>query len=344
MADSKIVNQKVQELRIRAPPAKVAGSEDEEDSHWKTPGELRADFLDKQPGISPAVKFFLNHSTPLYSMIELGFRIHETLCCRRRVNYRQFIDGLDTGDIMICSTQTTELKCLECSEWCHVLVLVKDPPKEFITSNPDDEPTNGLYVYETELEVWDGRPKGGAQLVPLASWLRRDDIGGYCAVRKLKNFERTPERLNMLWDIMREWSTKPFWEDISFGLKMVHRFPGLKTVDRDMSGLFCSQMVAEIYNRWGLLDGDLPRWSVNAYSPQHFGPRGFNKCDIACPLCICCCCKPIYFGKSCVCWILFHFLTAYSPQISTSVCCWVLNWINPSIFTHCITVLTGPQK
>jgi len=183
------------------------------------------------------------------------------LCCRCRAAVRcpklYDIDtlerlgpnSLDTGDVLLFSTANTGMAQLfASSRWVHVGLVVRAPPRRFVTWTPSDKvlrqqldggyvpgdvtdedesmdeegeeagwerdraERSRLYIYEAVADTADKRFKdrGGPQLVPLRHRLRNCPAHSTAAIRHLSDCERSEARLDGLWELMHKNVRRPF--------------------------------------------------------------------------------------------------------------------------------------
>jgi hypothetical protein len=114
----------------------------------------------------------------------------------------------------------------------------------------------------------DGIEKQGVQLVPLSE--RVNSYNGEVAVRQIKGIHWTEEKMNLMLvqlSIFRsEMKNRPYEQNMIELVKSAYdgRFGENK---EDLSSVFCSELVAEAYQRVGLLSEDKPS---NEYTPADF--------------------------------------------------------------------------
>ncbi len=169
-------------------------------------------------------------------------------------------DTLNTGDIVLFSGRgfvSTAIKCISCSKWSHVGMVVKSAE------------LGAVLLWETttlskikDINFDDVRQ--GVQLVPLSERIRQYE--GEIAVRKLQA-ERSPFMLRQLALLREEVKGRPYEDNYLELVRSVYD-GAMGENEEDLSSLFCSELIAEAYQRMGLLhDADLPS---NELTPADF--------------------------------------------------------------------------
>lgn len=93
---------------------------------------------------------------------------------------------------------------------------------------------------------------------------------GDIVIRKLEGVTFDNNDIKKLMEFRREVTSRPYEQDIIELIKAAYDGPfGLNT--EDLSSLFCSELVAEAYQRLGLLDESIPS---NEYTPRDFSEKG----------------------------------------------------------------------
>ncbi|MEC8325898.1 MAG: YiiX/YebB-like N1pC/P60 family cysteine hydrolase [Pseudomonadota bacterium] len=169
-------------------------------------------------------------------------------------------DDLKTGDILLFSGNgffSKVIKFATRSKWSHVGMVYKNRESGI------------LFVYESTsisnvTNVDSGEPLNGVQLTPLSKRLRL--YNGVVAVRKLENASLNDDAQAAIEQLMYEFEGKPYEED---KLELAKSALDLISIENeeDLSTLFCSELIAEVYQRIGLLDEDKPS---NEYTPADF--------------------------------------------------------------------------
>jgi hypothetical protein len=179
-------------------------------------------------------------------------------------SYADLREELKTGDILLFSGKgaiSDGIKFFCGSKWSHVGMVYR------MKDNVGDsvfcwESTTLSNVQDAET----GRLTKGVQRVELSERLERCFASGYeVSVRKL-NQQLDMNMLIALDQFRHEISGRPYEK---------HRLELIKAAwdgwlgqnKEDLSSLFCSEMVAEAYQRMGLLSGDMPS---NEYTPKDF--------------------------------------------------------------------------
>ena len=173
--------------------------------------------------------------------------------------YDNIRDTLDTGDLLLYSgvgPVSMSIRLVTRSKWSHIGVVVR--PKDF-----DMVCVLQSTTLSKVKDTVSNREIEGVQINLLSDSL--DSYKGAVAVRKL-NVERTDDMRNTISDFRREVHGRPYEERKMELLKSAYDFFGGAN-EEDLSSLFCSELVAELYQRIGLLDEDKPS---NEYIPKDF--------------------------------------------------------------------------
>lgn len=169
-----------------------------------------------------------------------------------KVSYNAVRSDLDTFDICLWSGTGRLSKFIQYgtnSTWSHVGMVIKMPG-------------DILMLWESTIhdETVDTPPVDGVQLTPLSK-----SIVGKLAVRRL-DIVRTPEMYEKLWEARKDLDGRPFENSWKEFLLAGYDGPfGNNT--RDLSTLFCAELVAETLQRVGILDSTRPS---NEFTPKDF--------------------------------------------------------------------------
>jgi hypothetical protein len=181
--------------------------------------------------------------------------------------YEDVREQLNTGDIVLFSGKgliSMGLQIGSLCSWSHVAMVVRVK-----------EPDVALVYQSTPVckakDFLDGTLKNGVQVNVMSEAV--NGYNGKVAVRHLA-VERTPAMLDGLSRFRREVKDRPYEAHIVQMVKAVWDGP-LGQVEEDLSSLFCSELVAEAYQRMGLLpkneDGGKP---ATEYTPKDFSTEG----------------------------------------------------------------------
>jgi len=174
--------------------------------------------------------------------------------------YHTVREKLDTGDLVLFSGRSVFseiIKKLTGAAWSHVGMVFRLPNRYSI---------NLLWEASGLLNLPDldtGRPNKGVQLVPLSD--RISVYHGRIALRLLEA-ERTPKMIDELYAFREEMKGRPYEENDIELLKAAYDGPGGMNQE-DFSSLFCTELIAEAYQRMGLLGAEKP---ANEYTPHDF--------------------------------------------------------------------------
>lgn len=181
---------------------------------------------------------------------------------RTSTYYRDIRPKLNTGDIVLFSGKggiSDGIKWFTGSDWSHVGMVFNIPQMNIV-----------LLWESTTLsnlkDVLDKKAKRGVQLVPLKE--RVDTYKGAIAVRQLQ-VNRTPRMMEALLAFRGEVRDRPYEQS---KLELIQSaYDGWLGENReDLSSLFCSELVAESYQRMGLLADQPPSAE---YTPRDFASK-----------------------------------------------------------------------
>lgn len=185
------------------------------------------------------------------------------------MRYADLRDDLKDGDVVLFDGKgpiSNIIKFASGSDKSHVGMIVR-PSADFVA----------LFESTTISDVADidsGTARRGVQIVPLSERLRRYE--GRAVVRQL-NKPLTKDMLSLLWEFRREVAGREYEKDVlelmaTLLSERVRRALGVN--EEDLSSLFCSELVAEAYQRMRLLaDVDQGGRSSNDYEPKDFAER-----------------------------------------------------------------------
>jgi hypothetical protein len=182
------------------------------------------------------------------------------------VKYRDLRSELKTGDILLFSGKggiSEGIKFFTLSKWSHVGMVYK--------FESDLDPKGSIFCWESTTlnDVADadtGKLTQGVQRVELSERLERCFAKGYeISVRRLSQ-PLTNDMIKELNEFRHEVSGRPYekskldlikaaWDGLLVGSK------------EDLSSLFCSELVAEAYQRMKLLTEEKPS---DEYTPKDF--------------------------------------------------------------------------
>jgi hypothetical protein len=170
---------------------------------------------------------------------------------------------LKTGDVVLFSGKggiSAGIKWLTLSRWSHVGMIIVLPEYDFVTVW---ESTTLSSLVDLDTKV----PHKGVQLVPLSS--RLEGYDGEVAVRQLQGVDFNADDVKNLMQLRRELAGREYEEDKVELIKAAYDGP-LGRNKEDLSSLFCSELVAEAYQRLGLLNDEKPS---NEYTPSDFSEK-----------------------------------------------------------------------
>lgn len=174
--------------------------------------------------------------------------------------YDELRGQLKTGDVVLFSGKgliSKGIQWITGSKWSHIGIVLR----------LDDLDQVVLWESTTLSKTKDlisGKLVSGVQLVSLSR--RLASYKGDVAVRTLGGYTWLPEADKVLADVRKEFEGRPYelskWELVKSAMDLFcHN-------KEDTSSLFCSELVAEVYQRLHLLSEYKPS---NEYTPADFG-------------------------------------------------------------------------
>jgi hypothetical protein len=169
-------------------------------------------------------------------------------------------DQLNTGDIVLFSGTgpiATLARWITKTKWSHVGMIVKCDLGVLLWES------DGLGEFE---DIESGEERKGVRLVSLSERLKR--FQGEVWARSL-DAERTPEMFAALVSLRQEVRGRPYEEDAVELIDAYYDGPFGQNTE-ELSSLFCSELVAEAYQRMGLLAEPPAGQPSNEYTPIDF--------------------------------------------------------------------------
>lgn len=180
------------------------------------------------------------------------------------MKYIDVLNQLKTGDIVLFSGKggiSTGIKWVTFSQYSHVGMVVNLPEYSVVTLM---ESTTLSKVKDIE----SGQYIKGVQIVPLNE--RVGSYDGKITVRQLEGVSLDQSALRGLISFRNEVKGRAYETNKIELLKSA--FDGyFGHNDENLSSLFCSELVAEAYQRLGLISDDLPS---NEFTPKDFSVKG----------------------------------------------------------------------
>jgi len=176
--------------------------------------------------------------------------------------YDEVRADVDTGDLVLFSGKggiSAGIKWFTGCKWSHIGMALRLAEWDMVLlweSTP----------FGTVADAESGHIRQGVQLTPLSERIRSYE--GDVAIRHL-DVRRTPEMLRALRTFREELKGRPFEQSKLELIKSVYEGP-FGANEEDLSSLFCSELVAETYQRMGLLPEEPPS---NEYTPADFAPE-----------------------------------------------------------------------
>ncbi len=180
-------------------------------------------------------------------------------------NYMDVRSQLNTGDIVLFSCKdnflSIAIQLITNSKWSHVGMVLKDHKKDVI------------YLWESTTlsnikDIIDNELKKGVQLVLLSERIKY--YHGVIAIRQLQGvrLDDGSEEVQELIKLRQEIKNRPYEKHkLELLIAVIDTVGEFFKNCKDLSSIFCSELVAEAYQRMGLLDGELPS---NEYVPKDF--------------------------------------------------------------------------
>lgn len=184
--------------------------------------------------------------------------------------YEAVRDELDTGDIVLFSGSGFISKIIQIvtkSEFSHVGMVVKIKEWDMLLLF---ESTTLSKVKHVET----GKRTQGVQLVSLSDRIKCYKAGKV-TFRKLQGVDRSPEMLKTFKNFRKEVQGRPYEKSKWELFCSAYDFIGGKNKENLLS-LFCSELIAEMYQRWVLFISDENNWKFkpsNEMTPANFGKQ-----------------------------------------------------------------------
>lgn len=185
------------------------------------------------------------------------------------LSYAEIRSQLNTGDLVLFSCKNNffslAIQLITNSKWSHVGMVVKDPRQDVV------------YLWESTTlsdikDIVDNKFKKGVQLVLLSE--RLANYQGIVAIRQLQgiNLTNDTQAMQELTRLRQELKDRPYEQHkLELLNATIDTFGDLFKNEKDLSSIFCSELVAEAYQRMGLLDLSEPS---NEYTPKDFSAAG----------------------------------------------------------------------
>jgi len=185
---------------------------------------------------------------------------------KRDSTYDSIRRNIKTGDIILFAGKggvSEWIKWFSGSTWSHVGMALRSEEWDMLLLW---ESTTLSSVEDVEL----GRAIRGVQLVPFSA--RIQAYKGDIAVRHMSK-PVTDSMRTELRDLRHEVGGRPYEKNYIQLIKATYDGPFGGNLE-DLSSLFCSELVAEAYQRMGLLDDGSDALSSNEYTPRDFSTEG----------------------------------------------------------------------
>ena len=182
--------------------------------------------------------------------------------------YQKYRDSLETGDIILFSGPgklSAGIKLGSLCKWSHVgmVVRVKDPDIALIYQATPSTAVKDFFLK---------KENPGVQINVLSHVI--DTYPGDVAFRKL-TVNRSQQVLDGLSAFRKEIQGRPFEEDTWEIIRAAYDGPFGSNEEEDLSSLFCSELIAEAYQRMGLLQKNEDGGKIsNEFTPKDFSDKG----------------------------------------------------------------------
>lgn len=178
-------------------------------------------------------------------------------------SYNTIRGELNTGDVVLFSGKgafSDIIKYGTLSKWSHCGMVLKIPEYDFLT------------VWESTTlsnieDLTSKMPRKGVQLVPLSDRVQK--YSGDISIRKLQGGTLAGNSLMKLMDLRKELRGKRYEQNKMELFKAAYDGP-FGHNSEDLSSIFCSELVAEAYQRLGLVSNAKPS---NEYTPADFSEK-----------------------------------------------------------------------
>ena len=177
-------------------------------------------------------------------------------------SYHDIRNSLNTGDLVLFSGKggiSTGIKWVTGSKWSHIGMVLRLPEWDFVL----------LWESTTLSDIADldtGIARKGVQIVPLSERIRHYD--GEVSVRALSP-KLNIQQVGTLRETREEFKGRKYETSEIELIKAAYDGPFGRNTE-DLRSLFCSELVAEAYQRMGLLSEEKP---ANEYTPADFTDR-----------------------------------------------------------------------
>ena len=178
-------------------------------------------------------------------------------------SYSSIRNELRTGDIVLFSGKgafSDIIKYATLSKWSHVGMILHIPEYDFLTVW-ESTTLNNIKDLES------GMPRKGVQLVPLSDRIQK--YSGDISVRKLQGADLPENSFRKLMELRKELRGKQYERSKVELFKAAYDGPFGRNTE-DLSSVFCSELVAEAYQRLGLVTEGKPS---NEYTPADFSEK-----------------------------------------------------------------------
>ncbi len=178
--------------------------------------------------------------------------------------YEEIRDELKTGDIVLFGGKgliSWLIKKITHNHYSHIGMIVKINGLDFVAIWESTTLSNVPDIYH--------KKRKGVQIVQLSE--RIASYKGSISIRQLKGFKFGKKEEKIIADLRTEINNRPYEKNYLSLIKSAWDGKWGKNRKRDLSSLFCSELVAEAYLRLGLIADNE---TSNEYTPADFSEEG----------------------------------------------------------------------
>ncbi len=184
------------------------------------------------------------------------------------ISNKQFLNdfSIKTGDLLLFSghdTWSNLIKLFTRSPWSHVGMVFKTHEGSFFCFESDVDSISDFFK----------KRGAGVRLVSLKKKLSA--YTGEIAIRSLLGV--SPADLEEIQEktirFITEFKNRPYEKSIIEFIRSAYDGPFGENIAEDLSSIFCSELVAAAYQRFGLLPGHPPGLPSNEYTPADFSRK-----------------------------------------------------------------------
>lgn len=189
--------------------------------------------------------------------------------------YEEIRPTLKTGDLVFFSGKSkisALIKMVTRSSWSHIGMVYVMPYDQNSVHGEQDNANNfvGLFESAKSGKRWDrltGTSRVGVRIVSLSNRIQTYS-GSKIGIRRLEHFKDTGPDYTELQELKNELRGRKYEQStLELFNAVMDIWEPLDGNEEDLSSIFCSELVAEAYQRMGLLENEPPS---NEYTPADF--------------------------------------------------------------------------